>query len=387
MISRLVTKAALIGVAATFAIAAPASAAATPTLSGPEEVKGYNQFTMTGTADPNTTVQLYETAIGWNDMQPAVNYDAGGGPVTATADSEGRFTIRRWLDSGFYFEVRQGSVASNRITVYSRVEVTFWVTSNAVGTLVAQGSVHPGQPGLPVRIEKQSASGAWTSVATTTTDEDAAFSRTFTGLARGEHTYRAYVGPDNTQGVRADYSNAHTTWVDGTTTPTTPPATTKPPTTPPVTTPPTTKPPTTAPTTKPPATTKPPTTPAVGAIQFTRIQYDAPGTDTGSNGSLNTEWVKLTNKTKAAINLNGWTVRDQQNIVYKFPSVSLGAGKSIFVLSGKGTNTTTHRYWGRAGVKGYVWNNGGETAYLRNAANTTIDSCTWKTVSPGYSNC
>ena len=105
MITRLVTSAAVIGVTATFALAAPASAAAVPTLSGPDEVKGYSQFTMTGTADPGSVVQLYETAIGWNDMQPAKDFERDNGPVTATADASGKFTIRRWLDSGFFFEV------------------------------------------------------------------------------------------------------------------------------------------------------------------------------------------------------------------------------------------------------------------------------------------
>lgn len=38
------------------------------------------------------------------------------------------------------------------------------------------------------------------------------------------------------------------------------------------------------------------------------------------------------------------------------------------------TNTSTHRYWGASGP---IWNNGGDTAYLRNAAGTLMDSCTY----------
>src|SRR5690349_15079864 len=113
MISRLVTKGVVIGVAATFAIAAPASAAAKPTLTGPTEVVGYSQFEMTGTADPNSTVELWETAIGWNDMKPAEDWENGGGTVKAKADGSGKFTISRWLDSGFYFEVHQGDQVSD----------------------------------------------------------------------------------------------------------------------------------------------------------------------------------------------------------------------------------------------------------------------------------
>src|SRR5262245_46776495 len=94
MISRLVTKGVVIGVAATFAIAAPAYAAA-PQLSGPAQVVGFDEITMTGIADPNSTVQLYETAIGWNDMQPAKDWTSPNeeGPVLATADSSGKFSI------------------------------------------------------------------------------------------------------------------------------------------------------------------------------------------------------------------------------------------------------------------------------------------------------
>jgi hypothetical protein len=33
------------------------------------------------------------------------------------------------------------------------------------------------------------------------------------------------------------------------------------------------------------------------------------------------------------------------------------------------------RYWG---VSWYVWNNGGDSAYLRNSSGTSIDSCSWK---------
>lgn len=350
MITRFVTKAALIGVAATFALAAPASAAAVPTLSGPDEVNGYSQFTMTGTADPGTTVRLYETAIGWNDMQPAKDFDRDNGPVTATADAAGKFTIRRWLDSGFFFEVHEGDVVSNRITVHSRVNVTFWVDSPSVGTLRANGRATPAQPDLPVQIQRRNANGTYTTVRTAhTAGETATFSATIAGLPRGEHYYRAYVGGDDSQGVRGAYSATHHTFVN------------------------------TAGTTS--------SAPAAGSVVFSRIQYDSPGKDTGTNGSLNTEWLKLRNTTKAAINLNGWTVRDQQSIVYKFPSLTLKAGGEIFVRSGKGTSSATTRYWGRSGTKGYVWNNSGETALLRTAANKQIDTCKWTKVSPGYTNC
>jgi len=354
MITRLVSQAAVIGVAATIALAAPASAAAKPTIKGPSEVKGYAQFTLTGTADPGTTVQLYETAyvFGVGDLQPADDWEHGGGPVTAKADTAGKFSITRWLDSGFYFQVRQGAVKSDPIIVKSRIAVTFWVTSPANGQLVANGSVSPAQPGLKVHIQKKAADGTFATVRSIETisqddGQSAGFATTFTGLAHGEHTYRAIVDGDTSNAVLGATSESHATHVTGVGQ----------------------------------------TGPATGTVIFSRIQYDAPGTDSGSNGSLNTEFFKLKNTTKANINLNGWTVRDQQNIVYKFPSLTLRAGSELLVHSGKGTTTAINRYWGRAGKNGYVWNNSGETAYLRTAANKQIDTCKWTKVSPGTTNC
>ena len=44
------------------------------------------------------------------------------------------------------------------------------------------------------------------------------------------------------------------------------------------------------------------------------------------------------------------------------------------VHTGKGSASSTHRYYNRTW---YVWNNGGDTAYLKNASGTTVHSCSW----------
>ncbi|HET6529553.1 MAG TPA: lamin tail domain-containing protein [Actinoplanes sp.] len=54
--------------------------------------------------------------------------------------------------------------------------------------------------------------------------------------------------------------------------------------------------------------------------------------------------------------------------------IPLGAGKRVYLHTGKGTDAQ-HRYQGSGN---YIWNNTGDTAYLRNAAGKTIDTCTWK---------
>ncbi|MEH0938242.1 lamin tail domain-containing protein [Micromonospora psammae] len=114
---------------------------------------------------------------------------------------------------------------------------------------------------------------------------------------------------------------------------------------------------------------------ATPAIQITKVYYNSPGTDNRSNSSLNAEYVKLTNRRSTTINLKSWTLRDKSSHVYKFATdFRLASGASVYIHTGKGTNTSTHRYWGSGA---YIWNNTGDTAYLRNSAGTAIDSCSW----------
>ena len=124
---------------------------------------------------------------------------------------------------------------------------------------------------------------------------------------------------------------------------------------------------------------------AVSAIQFGRIQYDSPGTDNRTNSSLNGEYVVLRNHGSHGFNMKGYTLRDAASHVYTFTSnFVLGAGKSVTVHTGKGTNTSTHRYWGSGN---YIWNNTGDHAYLRSARGTTLDTCVWTAKGAGYKNC
>ncbi|MFG3603614.1 lamin tail domain-containing protein [Micromonospora chersina] len=123
---------------------------------------------------------------------------------------------------------------------------------------------------------------------------------------------------------------------------------------------------------------------ATPAVMITKVYYNSPGSDTGSNTSLNAEYVQLTNKRSTSINLKYWTLRDKSNHVYKFTTNwYLKAGASVVIHTGKGTNTSSHLYWGSGA---YIWNNSGDAAYLRNSAGTGIDSCSWGS-SGSYTNC
>lgn len=116
-----------------------------------------------------------------------------------------------------------------------------------------------------------------------------------------------------------------------------------------------------------------------GVIQITKVYVNSPGSDTGSNSSLNAEYVKIKNTGTSERSLTGWTLRDESNHIYTFGSYKLGAGKTVTVRSGKGDNTTATKYWQKSW---YVWNNsGGDSASLRNRDGAAMDKCSWGTVS------
>lgn len=123
---------------------------------------------------------------------------------------------------------------------------------------------------------------------------------------------------------------------------------------------------------------------ATPVVEITKVYVNSPGSDTRSNTSLNAEYVVLKNTTSKTISLTGWTVRDKSKHIYTFGSFSLGAGKYVTLHTGKGTNTSTNRYWGSGN---YIWNNTGDEAYLRRpATSTNTDTCSWGTVS-SYKTC
>lgn len=113
---------------------------------------------------------------------------------------------------------------------------------------------------------------------------------------------------------------------------------------------------------------------AAPTIRFVKVYFDSPGDDTGANSSLNAEWARIKNFGARARTLTGWTIRDPQGHVYRFPTFTLKAGATVTLHTGRGTNTAAHVYWRQ---DGYVWNNTGDKAILKNRAGTRIDVCTW----------
>ena len=123
---------------------------------------------------------------------------------------------------------------------------------------------------------------------------------------------------------------------------------------------------------------------AAPAVKIYKVYYDSPGTDSRTNTSLNAEYVVLKNMTTSSRSITGWTVRDAAGHIYKFGTLSIPAGKTVTLHTGKGTNSSTHRYWGSGS---YIWNNDRDTASLRNSAGTLIHSCAYNSTAVDYKYC
>ncbi|MCY0929067.1 hypothetical protein OTB20_23275 [Streptomyces sp. H27-H1] len=49
---------------------------------------------------------------------------------------------------------------------------------------------------------------------------------------------------------------------------------------------------------------------AAGTLRVSKIWYDSPGSDTGTNASLNADWVQAAKGTTATVSRKGWTLTD-----------------------------------------------------------------------------
>ncbi|WP_062297504.1 lamin tail domain-containing protein [Demequina maris] len=113
---------------------------------------------------------------------------------------------------------------------------------------------------------------------------------------------------------------------------------------------------------------------AAANVRFSYVQYNSPGSDYGSNYSLNQEYIKIKNYGAKAKQLKGWTVRDAAGHVYTFGYLNLKPGATVTLHTGKGSNTVKHRYWKQTW---YIWNNDGDKAVLKNSRGVTLDACKW----------
>ncbi len=107
-------------------------------------------------------------------------------------------------------------------------------------------------------------------------------------------------------------------------------------------------------------------------VKITHIQADAPGSD---SQNPNGEWVEIVNQGPEAVSLEGYTLKDAANHIYTFPAFTLQPGATVRLYSGQGQNDASSLYWGLVGES--VWNNDGDSAFLRDSEGNLVDSYTY----------
>jgi hypothetical protein len=100
-------------------------------------------------------------------------------------------------------------------------------------------------------------------------------------------------------------------------------------------------------------------------VQITSIEYDPPGSD------VEGEYVRIENLGGGAVDMTNWTLRDDADHVFTFPTFTLSSGATVRVWTKSGTDTTTDLYWGSGSA---IWNNTGDCAYLRDSSGTSVDA-------------
>jgi micrococcal nuclease len=87
------------------------------------------------------------------------------------------------------------------------------------------------------------------------------------------------------------------------------------------------------------------------------------------------EWVELTNQGDRPVDLDGFTLKDQANHIYTFENFTLGPREFVRLFSRNGINTDYRLYWGLGNET--VWNNDGDTAFLRDPQGALVDLYTY----------
>ncbi|MEU6557800.1 lamin tail domain-containing protein [Streptomyces sp. NPDC046915] len=109
-------------------------------------------------------------------------------------------------------------------------------------------------------------------------------------------------------------------------------------------------------------------------VVISAVQYDSPGRDHRSNRSLNKEWVDVTNNARQDVNLEGWTLSDEDGHTYTFHHYRLEGRSTVRIHTGEGRDRDTDLYQDR---RQYVWNNDHDTATLRNDRGRFVDDYSW----------
>jgi hypothetical protein len=119
--------------------------------------------------------------------------------------------------------------------------------------------------------------------------------------------------------------------------------------------------------TTPSPTPTPTPSPASGRAEITYIDY-AP------TGETLEEYVRIQNLDPTPITLTNWTLSDATGNTFRFPAFTLGGHAEVRVWTNSGTHDVGNLYWGRGQA---VWNNDGDTAYLKRPDGNVADIYTY----------
>lgn len=115
---------------------------------------------------------------------------------------------------------------------------------------------------------------------------------------------------------------------------------------------------------------------STASLRILGIEADPPGPD---DENLNQETVTIKNVGSSAVRLAEFRLSDRSNTTYIFPDVSLPADAILVIHSGRGTDDAGNLYWNSTRP---IWNNSGDTAFLRDAAGNTVDVYSYGRESP-----
>lgn len=106
------------------------------------------------------------------------------------------------------------------------------------------------------------------------------------------------------------------------------------------------------------------------------FHWNAEGNDCDN---LNDEYVTFKNTCNLSCNLTAWTVKDESSRdPYIFPDFVLGSEATVMLYTGCGNDTETELYWCSSGKTcNAIWNNNGDTLYLRNSDGELVLSYTY----------
>lgn len=109
-------------------------------------------------------------------------------------------------------------------------------------------------------------------------------------------------------------------------------------------------------------------------VEISAVVHDSAGRENHSNRSLNKERVQLVNVTRHTVDLDGWTLADEDGHTYTFRHYRLEARTTVRIHTGKGRDTRDDLYQNR---RHYVWDVDGDTATLRDDRGRFVDDASW----------